>query len=110
MPEQKKTGFRIDPRAGLFLLFCANIIAFTPKSEIVESTWIAMIAVLYLLSGLWKSAVKWCSVFAAVCAFQEYIHFSFPHGSLCPASLFYQLHATYFSLRRDSLNGYKEIR
>lgn len=73
MVKRQKAVFRMDPRTGLFLLLCANIILFTQKSVIVEYGCIIGIALLYAASGRWASGLKWCAVFAAVCLFQSCI-------------------------------------
>lgn len=73
MSKQLKTLFRMDPRTGLFLLLCANVIMFTQKSIAVEYSWVVGITLLYAASGRFVSGVKWCATFAAVCLFQSCI-------------------------------------
>ena len=70
MSARQQILFRPDPRTGLFLLLCANILAFAQKSPATEYGWIAAIALLYVLSGRGVSALRWCVCFAAVCLFQ----------------------------------------
>ena len=73
MPEKRVLPFRMDPRTGLGLLLCANVIAFVQKSAAVEYGWVAAIAVLYAVSGCGFAGLKWCAVFAAICAFQTWV-------------------------------------
>ena len=73
MAKQLKTLFHMDPRTGLFLLLCANVIMFMQKNIAVEHGCIAGIAVLYAASGRFVSGLKWCATFAAVCFFQSCI-------------------------------------
>lgn len=64
---------RIDPRTGLFLLICANLIAFSRKDFRLEAAWIVGLTLLYFFCGLIGKGVKLLAGFVALLLLQRYI-------------------------------------
>lgn len=62
-----------DPRAGLWMLLAANIIAFRPHTLWMELALISLILLLILLHGRVSMAVKWLIVYGALVFFQQVI-------------------------------------
>ena len=62
-----------DPRAGLWLLVTANIIAFRPHTLWLELALVGLL--LLLMAAHWKfpMAVKWAVGYCALLLFQQYI-------------------------------------
>lgn len=63
----------IDPRAGLFLLVMANIIAFTQNSLGVEIGWISILTILLMLCGCVSAGIEWGVGFCALLLLQWYV-------------------------------------
>ena len=66
----RKKNWRMDPRFGILLLILANFIAFTQNCIWLEIGWIGVLALLILMSGRFRSAVKWMIGFAAILLLQ----------------------------------------
>ena len=62
-----------DPRAGLWLLIAANMIAFRPHTFRLELTLIGLLLVLMLGHGRLTMAVKWAVGYCALVVFQQFI-------------------------------------
>lgn len=69
-----ESGQRIfDPRAGLWLLIAANMVAFRPHTFWLESALIALLLVLMLGHGRVSMAWKWAAGYGALLVFQQVI-------------------------------------
>ena len=63
-----------DPRAGLWLLIAANLIAFRPHAFWLELALIGLLLVLMILGhGRLTMAAKWAVGYCALVAFQQFI-------------------------------------
>ena len=62
-----------DPRAGLWLLIAANLIAFRPHAFWLELALIGMLLALMLGHGRRTMAVKWAVGYCALVVFQQFI-------------------------------------
>ena len=62
-----------DPRAGLWLLIAANMIAFRPHAFWLELALIGLLLVLILGHGRLTMAAKWAVGYCALVAFQQFI-------------------------------------
>ena len=62
-----------DPRAGLWLLIAANLIAFRPHTFWLELALIGLLLVLMLGHGRLTMAVKWAIGYCALVVFQQFI-------------------------------------
>lgn len=62
-----------DPRAGLWLLVAANVIAFHPHTFWVELALICLLLLLMAGHGKVSMAVKWAVGYGALLIFQQYI-------------------------------------
>lgn len=71
--QEKKSGYVMDPRAGLGLLVFANIIAFTQRSMQVEVAWIATLVLWIAFCGQVNSGIKWALTFGGIILFQWYL-------------------------------------
>lgn len=63
----------IDPRTGLFLLICANLIAFSQKDFWLEAVWMFGLVVLYFFCGIAGKGIKFLAGFVALLLLQRYI-------------------------------------
>lgn len=61
-----KKSWRMDPRFGILLLILANLIAFTQNYIWLEISWIGVLTLLILVSGSFRSAVKWAFAFTCI--------------------------------------------
>ena len=67
-------GRRIfDPRAGLWLLVAANIIAFRSHTLWLELALVGLLLLLMAAHGKYSMAVKWAVGYCALLLFQQYI-------------------------------------
>lgn len=73
MELKKERRLSIDPRTGLFLLVIANITAFSQKKLWVELGWIGYLALLMMLCGCIKLALKWGLGFCLLLFIQWYV-------------------------------------
>ena len=71
MGNGKKSIF--DPRAGLWILITANIIAFSDHTLWVELALIALLLVLMIVHRRYTMAVKWAVGYCALLVFQHVI-------------------------------------
>ena len=71
--EMKAEQRIFDPRAGLWLLIAANMIAFRPHTFRLELTLIGLLLVLMLGHGRLTMAVKWAVGYCALVVFQQFI-------------------------------------
>ena len=71
MGNGKKSIF--DPRAGLWILIAANIIAFSDHTLWVELTLIALLLALMIVHRRFTMAVKWAVGYCALLVFQQVI-------------------------------------
>ena len=71
MGNGKKSIF--DPRAGLWILIAANIIAFSDHTLWVELALIALLLVLMIVHRRYTMAVKWAVGYCALLVFQHVI-------------------------------------
>ena len=62
-----------DPRAGLWLLVAANIIAFRPHTLWLELALVGLLLLLMAAHGKYSMAVKWAVGYCALLLFQQYI-------------------------------------
>ena len=62
-----------DPRAGLWLLVAANIIAFRPHTLWLELALVGLLLLLMAAHGKYSMAVKWAVGYCALLRFQQYI-------------------------------------
>ena len=62
-----------DPRAGLWLLIAANLIAFRPHAFWLELALIGLLLVLMLGHGRLSMTVKWAAGYCALVVFQQFI-------------------------------------
>mgnify|MGYP005798551035 CR=1 FL=1 len=62
-----------DPRAGLWLLVAANVIAFRPHTLWLELALICLLMLLMVGHGKVSMAVKWAVGYGALLVFQQYI-------------------------------------
>lgn len=62
-----------DPRAGLWLLVAANIIAFRPHTLWLELALVGLLLLLMAAHGKFSMAVKWAVGYCALLLFQQYI-------------------------------------
>ena len=62
-----------DPRAGLWLLIAANMIAFRPHAFWLELTLIGLLLALMLGHGRLTMALKWAAGYCALVVFQQFI-------------------------------------
>ena len=69
--EKKQSIF--DPRAGLWVLIAANIIAFSDHSLWVELILISLLLALMMGHGRFTMAVKWAAGYCALLVFQQVI-------------------------------------
>ena len=69
--EKKQSIF--DPRAGLWVLIAANIIAFSDHSPWVELILISLLLALMMGHGRFTMAVKWAAGYCALLVFQQVI-------------------------------------
>ena len=67
----KKSTF--DPRAGLWILIAANIIAFSDHTLRVELALIALLLALMIVHRRFTMAVKWAVGYCALLVFQQVI-------------------------------------
>lgn len=63
----------LDPRAGLWLLAAANIIAFRPHTLWLELALIGLLLLLMIVHGRVKMAFKWAAGYWTLVVFQQYI-------------------------------------
>ena len=65
-----------DPRAGLWLLVAANIIAFRPHTLWLELALVGLLLLLMAAHGKYSMAVKWAVGYCALLLFQpvSYTH------------------------------------
>lgn len=71
MGNGKKSIF--DPRAGLWILIAANIIAFSDHTLWVELALIALLLALMIVHRRFTMAVKWAVGYCALLVFQQVI-------------------------------------
>ena len=71
MGNGKKSTF--DPRAGLWILIAANIIAFSDHTLWVELALIALLLALMIVHRRFTMAVKWAVGYCALLVFQQMI-------------------------------------
>ncbi|MEY8352955.1 energy-coupling factor transporter transmembrane component T [Lachnospiraceae bacterium 54-53] len=64
---------RLDPRTELLLLVIANVVAFTYSARWIEFAVIGALALLLIVCGYAKTAVKWILFFSALVLFQYYV-------------------------------------
>ena len=69
--EKKQSIF--DPRAGLWVLIAANIIAFSDHSLWVELILISLLLALMMGHGRFTMAVKWAAGYCALLVFQQVV-------------------------------------
>ena len=69
----KRNSGIFDPRAGLWLLIAANLIAFRPHAFWLELALIGLLLVLMLGHGRRTMAVKWAVGYCALVVFQQFI-------------------------------------
>ena len=69
--EKKQSIF--DPRAGLWVLIAANIIAFSDHSLWVELILISLLLALMMGHGRFTMAGKWAAGYCALLVFQQVI-------------------------------------
>ena len=62
-----------DPRAGLWLLIGANVIAFRPHTFWLELALIGLLLALMLVHRRFAMAIKWAVGYCALVAFQQFI-------------------------------------
>lgn len=67
------SGASLDPRAGLWLLVAANIIAFRPHTLWLELALVGLLLLLMAAHGKFSMAVKWAVGYCALLLFQQYI-------------------------------------
>ena len=75
MGNGKKSIF--DPRAGLWILIAANIIAFSDHTLWVELALVALLLALMVVHRRFTMAVKWAVGYCALLVFQQVIATSF---------------------------------
>jgi energy-coupling factor transporter transmembrane protein EcfT len=73
MKESITKKIVLDPRAALFILVFANIIAFMQKCLLLEICWIVALTVLTLACGRMRSGIKWFLGYCFVLFLQRYI-------------------------------------
>lgn len=71
--EQNKSKLLIDPRIQLLLLITSNIIAFAQSSIYLEVGYILFVGILYFISGVKESGIKWLLFFVIMLLLQKYI-------------------------------------
>ena len=62
-----------DPRAGLWLLIGANVIAFRPHTFWVELALIGLLLALMIVHRRFAMAIKWAVGYCALVVFQQFI-------------------------------------
>ena len=63
----------IDPRTKLFLLFFANLIAFSKPVLEIQVPWVIILLVLITICGCWKAACKLALIYGALLLLQYVI-------------------------------------
>lgn len=71
--KMKEKGQIFDPRAGLWLLIGANIIAFSSHSLEIELMLIGLLLALMLAHRRFRMAVKWAAGYCVLVIFQQFI-------------------------------------